>query len=142
MASRNEEIVRTACQVIWTEGQIDRVAEFYHPDFKADYPNTNWGQGLDGVRALAANVRVGLPDYRESIDLLIDGGEYIVVELTIRGTHNGPLAGLEATGKEIAFRDVTILRIKDDRIIEQRGLTDHLSVFMQLGLSTLPGSAR
>jgi hypothetical protein len=28
-----------------------------------------------------------LPDYREEIKLLIDGGEYIAVELLIEGTH-------------------------------------------------------
>ena len=33
----NADIVREACHVIWTEGQIDRVAEFYSEDFTADY---------------------------------------------------------------------------------------------------------
>ena len=83
----NADIVREACHVIWTEGQIDRVPEFYSDDFTADYAFTDWGSGREGVKALAATVRVGLPDYREEIKLLIDGGEYIVVELLIEGTH-------------------------------------------------------
>ena len=137
----NEEIVRTACQVIWSEGQIDRVPEFYHEDFTADYPNANWGTGLDGVKTLAAGVRVGLPDYSEHIDLLIDDGkEHVVVELTISGTHNGPMMGLAPTGKAVSFRDVTILRIKDGRIIEQRGLTDYLSIMQQLDIKAVPGA--
>ena len=56
---------------------------FYSDDFTSDYAFTDWGKGIEGVKALAASVRVGLPDYREEIKLLIDGGEYIVVELLI-----------------------------------------------------------
>ena len=49
--------------------------EFYAEDFSADYAFTDWGVGIEGVKALAKSVRVGLPDYREEIKLLIDGGE-------------------------------------------------------------------
>ncbi len=34
------EVVREACHVIWTEGQVERVPEFYSEDFVADYPMT------------------------------------------------------------------------------------------------------
>lgn len=77
----NADIVREACHVIWTEGQVDRVSEFYSDDFTADYAFTDWGTVIEVVKALAASVRVGLLYYREKIKLLIDGGEYIVVEL-------------------------------------------------------------
>ena len=77
---------------------------------------------------------MGLPDYRKEIKLLIDGGEYIVVELLIEGTHTGPMNGMEPTGKAVAFRDVTILKLRDGKIIEQRGLSDYLTMFQQLGV--------
>ena len=130
----NAYIVREACHVIWTEGQIDRVPEFYADDFVADYAFTDWGTGIEGVKAFAASVRVGLPDYLEEIKLLIDSGEYIVVELLIEGTHTGPMNGREPTRKAVAFRDVTILKLRDDKIIEQRGLSDHFIMFQQLGV--------
>lgn len=130
----NAEIVRQACHVVWTEGQNDRVEDFYAEDFSADYAFTDWGSGIEGVKALATRARVGLPDYREEIKLLIDGGEYIVVELLIEGTHTGPMNGMGPTGKAVAFRDVTIRRLRDGKIIEQRGLSDYLTMFQQLGV--------
>lgn len=136
----NAEIVREACQVVWTEGRADRVANYYAEDFKADYPMTNWGSGLDGIRQLVGDVRIGLPDYGEEIKLLIDGGEYIVVELLISGTHTGPMGNVPPTGKTVSFRDVTILKLRDGKIVEQRGLTDHLSLFQQLGVTQIPGA--
>lgn len=127
--------------MVWTEGRADRVADYYAEDFKADYPMTNWGSGLDGVRNLVREVRIGLPDYGEEIVLLVDGGEYIVVELLISGTNTGPFGPTPPTGKAVSFRDVTILRLRDGKIIEQRGLTDHLSLFQQLGLTQLPAAS-
>jgi len=134
----NADIVREACRVIWTEGDLSRVAEFYSEDFTADYPMTNWGTGIEGIQHLASAQREAFPDYREHIDALYDAGDQIIVKLTIRGTHKGPLPGLPPTGKKIEFRDVTICRVEDGKIVEQSGLSDHLTIYQQLGVIELP----
>ena len=85
---------------------------------------------------------MGLPDYREEIKLLIDSGEYIVVELLIKGTYVGPMNGMEPTGRSVAFRDVTILKLLDGKIVEQRGLSVYLTMFQQLGVIPEFGSER
>lgn len=130
----NEQVVRDACRVVWTEGDMDRVGEFYAEDFVADYPRTDWGSGVQGVRALAEGIRESFPDYREQIDELIVADDLVVVRLTIRGTHNGPLPNLPPTGKAVVFNDVTIIRVRDNKIVEQRGLSDHFALYQQLGL--------
>jgi len=137
----NEELVRTACQVVWTDGDVSRIGEFYAENFQANYPMTDWGTGLQGAKDLALGIRAAFPDYRERIDELIDAGDRIVVRLTIRGTHQGDYGGLPATGKSVEFTDVTICRIENGRIVEQSGLSDLLTLYVQLGLIELPGSA-
>lgn len=136
----NEDVVRTACRVVWTEGDVARVGEFYAEDFRGDYPMTDWGEGVEGVRRLATEIRTGFPDYREQIDQLLDAGDHIVVKLTIRGTHTGPLPGLPATGRAVEFRDVSICRVENGRIVEQSGLTDYLTLYRQLGVIELPAA--
>lgn len=42
--------------------------------------------------------------------------------------------GMEPTGQAVAFRDVTILKLRDGKIIEQRGLSDYFTMFQQLGV--------
>jgi len=133
----NEQIVRDACQVVWTEGDMSRVGEFYSEDFQANYPRTDWGVGVQGVRALAESIRASFPDYSEEIDELIVAEDLVIVRLTLRGTHNGPLPNLPATGKAVEFKDVTICRVRDGKIVEQRGLSDHFALYQQLGLIDL-----
>ena len=124
------EIVREACQVIWSDGDTARVGEFYAEDFEADYPMTDWGEGLAGVVALAEQCRVDLPGYSEHIEELIEAGDEVVVRLTITGTNR-------KNNKPVSFRDVSMLTVKDGRITRQRGLTDYLSLYLQLGVIQL-----
>ena len=131
--SANEEIVRQAMQVVWSDGDIARVDEFYSEGFVADYPTTDWGKGLEGVSSLVIQVRKHLPGYKEEIVELIDAGDDIVVILSISGFH-------PATKENISFRDVTILTLENGKITHQRGLTDMLSFYLQLGVIEPPPS--
>ena len=129
----SEDIVREAMQVVWTEGDISRVGEFYAETFKADYPFTDWGEGLEGVSALALKVREDLPGYKEDIEELLIAGEEVVVVLKISGFH-------PTTNEELNFRDVTILTLEDNKIVSQRGLSDLFSLYLKLGLIQMPQS--
>lgn len=129
----SEDIVREAMQIVWTEGDISRVGEFYAETFKADYPFTDWGEGLEGVSALALKVREDLPGYTEDIEELLIAGEEVVVILKISGFH-------PTTNEELSFRDVTILTLEDNKIVSQRGLSDLFSLYLKLGLIALPES--
>ena len=126
------DIVTEACQVIWTDGDTSRVGDFYAEDFQADYPMTDWGQGLPGVAALAEQVRIDLPGYAEEIEELIEAGDEVVVRLKISGQNR-------RTGETVSFRDVSMLTVKNGRITRQRGVTDYLSLYLQLGVVELPG---
>ena len=139
----NEEIVRTACHVIWTEGDLSRVREFYAHDFRAHYSavGPRWGDGADGVAELARSLRAAFPDYREQIEDIVAAGDRVVARLTVRGTHTGPLPFAAATGKEVEITDISILRIADGKIAEQWAVTDQLGMLAQLGLLELPTPA-
>ena len=132
-SKNSEDIVREAMQVIWTDGDISRVGEFYADNFKADYPFPDWGEGLKGLSALALKVREDLPGYREDIEELLISGNEIIVVLQISGYH-------PSTNEKIDFRDVTILTLENEKIIKQRGLTDLFSLYLKLGLIELPQS--
>ena len=131
--TKNEQLVRDAMQIIWNECDVSRVSEFYSDDFEADYPHTDWGTGLEGVCALAAQVHSDLPGYTEYIEQLIDAGDKIIVVLSISGSH-------PVSGDEISFRDVTVLTIKDGKIISQQGVGDLLTLYVKLGMINLPSS--
>ena len=133
LSKNPEDIVREAMQVIWTEGDISRVGEFYSENFKADYPFPDWGEGLEGVSALASKIREDLPGYREDIEELLITDEEVIVVLKVSGFH-------PTTNEEVSFRDITILTLENEKIISQRGLSDLFSLYLKLGIIQMPQS--
>ena len=133
--TKNEQLVRDAMQIIWNECDVSRVNEFYSDNFEADYPHTDWGNGLVGLCNLATQVHSDLPGYTENIDQLIDAGDKIIVILSITGSH-------PVSGDEISFRDVTVLTIKDGKIVNQRGVGDLLTLYEKLNMITLTSNAQ
>ncbi len=119
---------------------MSRVREFYAENFQAHDSSvgSNWGVGAAGVEELARSLRTAIPDYHETIEDIIVSGDRVVVRLTIRGTHTGPLPFAPATGRSLEIRDHSIFRIEDGKIVEQWALTDQLSLLVQLGLFELP----
>jgi len=133
--TKNEQLVRDAMQIIWNECDVSRVNEFYSDNFEADYPHTDWGNGLAGLCNLATQVHSDLPGYTENIDQLIDAGDKIIVILSINGSH-------PVSGDEISFRDVTVLTIKDGKIVNQRGVGDLLTLYEKLNMITLTSNTQ
>ena len=133
--TKNEQLVRDAMQIIWNECDVSRVSEFYSDNFEADYPHTDWGNGLEGLCNLATQVHSDLPGYTENIEQLIDAGDKIVVVLLISGSH-------PVSGDEISFRDVTVLTIKDGKIVNQRGVGDLLTLYEKLNMITLTSNTQ
>lgn len=51
-------------------------------------------------------------------------GDKVTTRKTISGTHNGPLLGVEPTGKPIRIDVIDIVRVKDGRYAEHWGINN------------------
>ena len=108
------------------------VDAFFAPDFVSHTNPPGFPDGVEGVRRFFAAFREGLPDVEVTIDQLIADGECAAVATTIRGTHTGELLGLPATGRQVEVVGVDIVRVRDGKIVEHRGLTDTVGLMRQL----------
>jgi steroid delta-isomerase-like uncharacterized protein len=80
------------------------------------------------------------PDSTGSIDRThVAGNDTVVLELTWRGTHRGPLAtpagNIGPTGKQIEVRAVAIVEIAGEKARTQRHFFDMATLLQQLGVS-------
>jgi len=58
----------------------------------------------------------------------------VIIRLIARETHNGEFEGISATSNKIEISAISIIRIKNDKIVEERENVDFLSLMMQLGM--------
>lgn len=57
-----------------------------------------------------------------------------MIRTTTTGTHKGTFMNISATGKQIKVGGIDIIRISGDKVVEQRGINDNLTMMQQLGL--------
>jgi predicted SnoaL-like aldol condensation-catalyzing enzyme len=61
MINTNVEVVQTALQVVFSERHLDRIDEFFSPDFVQHSPYANPG-GRDELRRWWAGILDAIPD--------------------------------------------------------------------------------
>ena len=121
---------------------LDVVDEIAAPGMLLKYSLHEPRKGHDDIKAFMTDFRAAFPDlnFWGTADLIAEG-DYVVGQWEGGGTHTGPafndfLAGnLPAnTGRKMQFAGVTVLKLKDGKIVEEIGLDDGVAALSQLGL--------
>ena len=96
-------------------------------------------EGADQTLAAWKGWAQALPDSKASFDRThAAANDTVVLELTWRGTHQGPLetptGSIPATGKKIEIRAVAIVELKGEKARTQRHFFDMATLLQQLGV--------
>lgn len=90
-------------------------------------------RGKDAYRAAAAQFATAFPEIRFTIEDQVAEGDTVVTLWSAVGRHGGDLFGTPSTGKQVSFTGVDIHRVRDGKIIEERGQWDALGLLRQIG---------
>lgn len=122
----NKALVRRFVQV-WGKGSLDTIDELAAPNFSVYYPLLRETvHGPEAFKQVIMGVHAGLPDV-------------VVVRWTMHGSHTGELLGIPPTGKQVTLTGITIYRLSDGKIVEERGEEDALGLMQQLGVIPVMG---
>ncbi len=122
------------------------VDEIAAPDMLLKYSLHAPRKGREDIKAFMTDFRAAFLDlnFWGTADLISEG-DYVVGQWEGGGTHTGPafrdfLAGELGpnTGRKMHFTGVTVLKLKDGKIVEEIGLDDGVSALTQLGLLFSP----
>src|SRR5271165_6477511 len=108
------------------------------PSFRRHDPGLPFEvKGPEGVKKLADALRPGIPDMELPIEDLVAEGEKVLARLRVKGTHNGELMGVPATGKTIDIAVLDLFQIRHGKLIERWALLDNLDLLRQIGVHTI-----
>jgi steroid delta-isomerase-like uncharacterized protein len=88
----------------------------------------------DGFKQMLAKYRAAFPDMRMTSDELTEAGDRVLHRWTMRGTHQGELQGLPATGKAVEVHGISVIRFEQDKPVEEFVEWDALGLMRQLGV--------
>jgi steroid delta-isomerase-like uncharacterized protein len=134
-AEENKAIVRREHEEIWnSQGNLDAADEIYAPDYIGHDPSLPEDiRGVEAAREFAAMYRSAFPDLEFIIEDQIAEGDKVATRLTIRGTHQGELEGIDPTGNEVEIKGIVFSRIAEGKIAEDWGVFDILGLMQQIG---------
>jgi steroid delta-isomerase-like uncharacterized protein len=96
-------------------------------------------QGHDEILRLNQGWKQAFPDSHGTITGAFADGDNVTLEITWRGTHNGPLEGpqglIPPSGKPFEVRACQVVKVGQDKIKEFHQYFDMVSVFDQLGVT-------
>ncbi|HZV74461.1 MAG TPA: ester cyclase [Conexibacter sp.] len=94
--------------------------------------------GRDGVRDEFERWATALPDGQQIVHNMIVADDYVIVEGTLGGTHDGPFVmedrTIEPTGKPFEFPFCTIAKVKDGQEVKTTHYYDLDTIMRQLGV--------
>lgn len=135
----NKRLVRRYVEEIVNTGDTTKLAEFIAPDYVEVYKNVRYALGLEGAKSHVLGVRETYPDLRVSIDRQIAEGNWVVSQITARGTHRGAWLGIKPTGRVVEFTGVNLDKVVGGRIVEHGGAANLLEPLMEIGAVRVVG---
>lgn len=90
--------------------------------------------GIDSARAYYANYLTGFSNITFTIKDVFGMGNKLVKHWNFKGDHTGVFFGIPATGKKVDLDGVTLVRMENGKIAEERDFFDNLEFMQQLGL--------
>lgn len=127
--------------IAYNDKDWDAVKRAVSPNFVYDEVATHRvARGVDDVLALWQGWAAAFPDSRGSFEAAHVAGNTVVVEVTWRGTHTGPLktpgGDIPATRKSIEMRACQIVDVADGKAQRIRQYFDMATMLAQLGISS------
>jgi steroid delta-isomerase-like uncharacterized protein len=130
---QNKALVRRYYDELWNNWSFDRIAGILTPDVAFHGSLGMSASGHGGFIEYAETVRAAFPDFHNTVEELIAEEAKVAALLTYRGTHRGPIFGVEPTGKKIEYAGVAILLFRDALISHVWVLGDRLALMQQIG---------
>jgi len=106
---------------------------FEHPRYEI-VPTGDVFDGAEAVQQYFDDTRTAFPDQRNEVIALHHADDGVIVEFELKGTHEGPLRGIPATGKEFTCRTAAFFLFEEEKLVCERVYFDAATIMAQLGL--------
>ena len=94
-------------------------------------------RGPAGFKTLHRAFLAAYPDLKIEVEDTVSEGDKIAARCKVTATHLGDGLGVSPTNQPVEFTGLTIIKLKDGKIIEAWNEFDFMKMYGQLGALTL-----
>ncbi|WP_430814054.1 ester cyclase [Carboxylicivirga sp. RSCT41] len=104
-------------------------------DFKLFMGSAAKAMSMDEAIPMIEMFYRAFPDYEHIIENIFASGTYVVMLLTLTGTHKNSFQEVAPTNNRIAYKSIQIYKIVDDMVTEIHAVEDDLTMMTQIGFT-------
>ena len=128
----NAELIR------WSFEQLNRhdtsgLRMLWSDDVVERFPDRTC-RSLDEVESYFQDTFAALPDLHLEVVSIVEQGDDVFAHWKLTGTHEGPVQGIEGTGKPIELDGIDHFVLRDGRIVSNFVVFDQMQYSRQLGI--------
>ena len=121
---------------VWNKSQIGAIDRLLADDAVAHGLFDDRGQelrGPAGFKPFFIQFTKAFPNIHVEVADTISEGDKIAARCIVTGTHQGEMLGVSASNRPIEFTGITILRVKDGKIVDAWNNFDFQALSKQIG---------
>jgi len=96
--------------------------------------------GINNVKEFYANYLTGFSNIEFTIVDVFGQKDKIMKHWNFKGTHSGEFFGIPATGKMVDIDGVTLVKMRNRKIAQERDFMDNMAFMQQLGILSSPNN--
>ncbi len=136
---QNEAVVRQVFEAIDAQ-DFARFQELLVPEIVGHYSGPQEDLTLDSTIQLIKTFYQAFPDYSHSVEDVFAKGDKVAIRILQQATQKAEFQGIPP-GNKISYYQISIMQVKDGKVINWWIVEDNLGMMTQLGLELMPKQA-
>lgn len=132
----NKALIRRWFEEVWNKGRADAIREMLAEDGVVHGLSEDAAKPLRGPQDFLpfhTQFREAFPNIEVMVEDTIAESDRVVARCSVRGKHSGDSLGFKATGTQVEFDGIAIVRVKNGKIVEAWNNFDFMKMYRQLG---------
>lgn len=137
MSEENKALIYRWFEEVWNRGNGMVIDELLAEDAVVHGLTDASGnpvQGLQAFHEFHQQFRGAFPNIHVTLEDVVAEGDKVVARCSVQGMHTGDNLGFAATNAPVEFAGITIVQVKNGKIIEAWNQFDFLQMNRQLGV--------
>lgn len=137
-----DQLVRQWFEEVWNEGREDAIDRLMAPDVLVHGLSGPHGvsviRGPQEFKPFFRTMRAALSNLQVHVIRTVVQDDCVAAHCHVVAVHSGEALGGPATGRPVNFWGMTIVRVRDGRLVEGWNCFDFLAMYQQIGWVNKP----
>ncbi len=134
---QNETVVRQVFEAIDAQN-FDRLKELLPPELIVHYSGPQENLTLDNTIQFIKTFYQAFPDYSHTVEDAFAKGDKVAIRIRQQATQKAELEGIPPADHKIDYYQITIMQVKDGKVVGWWIVEDNLGMYQQLGMELKP----